>query len=39
VKAGAAKADVLAAISESQENIDALASIIGNGFPYVPYAG
>ncbi|MBZ2206688.1 FG-GAP-like repeat-containing protein [Massilia soli] len=39
VKDGAPKADVLAAISESQENIDALATLIGNGFVYVPYAG
>ncbi|NML62844.1 DUF4214 domain-containing protein [Massilia sp. RP-1-19] len=39
VKVGAPKAEVLAAISESGENQAALASIIGNGFAYVPYAG
>jgi Ca2+-binding RTX toxin-like protein len=32
-------ADVLAAISESQENINATAVIIGNGFEYTPYGG
>jgi hypothetical protein len=30
-------ADVLAAISESQENIDGTASVIGNGFAFTPY--
>lgn len=30
-------ADVLAAISESQENITGTAAIIGNGFEYVPH--
>lgn len=39
VKQGAPKAEVLAAISESGENQTALASIIGNGFAYVPYVG
>lgn len=39
VKDGAAKEVVLAAISESAENVDALAGLIGNGFAYVPYAG
>lgn len=28
---------VLAFLSESQENVDALAAIIGNGFAYTPY--
>jgi hypothetical protein len=32
-------ADVLAAISESSENITATATIIGNGFEYTPYGG
>ena len=39
VKDGAAKEVVLAAISESAENVDALAGLIGNGFAYVPYTG
>lgn len=39
VKGGADKGEVLAAISESGENQDALAGIIGTGFVYVPYAG
>ena len=34
---GAAHADVLAAISESQENIDGSAALIANGFSYIPY--
>lgn len=33
----ASVADVLVAISESQENRDALAAVIGNGFAYTPY--
>jgi hypothetical protein len=32
-------AEVLAAISESTENITATATIIGNGFEYTPYGG
>jgi hypothetical protein len=39
VKDGATKEAVLASISESQENIDALVAIIGNGFAYDPYTG
>ena len=39
VKDGAAKEVVLAAISESAENVNALAGLIGNGFAYVPYTG
>jgi serralysin len=34
----ASRADVLAHFSESAENIDNLADVIGNGFAYVPYA-
>jgi Ca2+-binding RTX toxin-like protein len=34
---GVAVAEVLAAISESQENIDGTAAVIGNGFPFTPY--
>jgi hypothetical protein len=34
---GVAVADVLAAISESQENIDGTTAVIGNGFPFTPY--
>jgi hypothetical protein len=35
--AGVARAEVLAGISESQENIDGSASVIANGFNYTPY--
>jgi hypothetical protein len=32
-------ADVLVAISESAENVQGLAAVIGNGFAYKPYSG
>lgn len=32
-------ADVMAAISESGENKDGLAAIVGNGFTYTPWTG
>ena len=34
---GVARADVLAGISESPENIDGSAALIANGFSYTPY--
>lgn len=34
---GVARAEVLAGISESRENIDGSAAIIANGFSYLPY--
>ncbi len=34
---GVARADVLAGISESPENINGSAAIIANGFAYTPY--
>jgi hypothetical protein len=36
---GVAVAEVLASISESQENITGTAVVIGNGFEYTPYGG
>ncbi|MES2325350.1 MAG: DUF4214 domain-containing protein [Pseudomonadota bacterium] len=36
---GYARADVLANFSESAENADAVAALIGTGFAYVPYGG
>lgn len=36
---GGDRADVLSAFSESFENKDALAAVIGNGFEYTPYYG
>lgn len=35
----ASVAEVLAAISQSAENVDGLAPVIGAGFEYTPYAG
>lgn len=35
--AGASRADVLAGISESLENINGSAAVIANGFSYIPY--
>lgn len=37
LKQGIQRADVLASFSESKENIEAVARIIGNGFEYTPY--
>jgi hypothetical protein len=37
LKQGIQRADVLASFSESKENIDAIAKVIGNGFAYIPY--
>jgi hypothetical protein len=34
---GAGREQVLAAFSESVENVAALQNLIGNGFDYVPY--
>lgn len=36
---GYARADVLANFSESAENADAVAALIGTGFAYIPYGG
>jgi len=36
---GYARADVLANFSESDENVDAVAALIGTGFAYIPYGG
>ncbi len=39
LNSGYARADVLANFSESSENIDAVAALIGTGFAYIPYGG